>query len=235
MDDTAYNTVDYMVIVAHPDDAEFGCAGSVAGWVKDNKRVVYVICTSGDKGSSDPEVLPKELAQKREEEQIQAASVVGVEQTVFLGYPDQGLEDTAQFRKDIVRQMRIYRPRVVVTMDPYRKYIWHRDHRICGQVTLDAVYPFVRDPLAYPDLMNEGIHPHKVSEIWFFGTEDINIQIDITEDFDKKIEALYCHVCQMESMGREKVRAWVRKKCEDMARGTDFQYAEGFHRVIIPS
>jgi len=226
---------DIMIIAAHPDDAEFGCAGSVANWTRENKRVIYLLCTSGDKGSNDPNTFPEKLARQREQEQREAAELLGVEDVIFLGYPDQGLEDTPQLRKDIVRQMRIYRPDTIITMDPYRKYIWHRDHRICGQVVLDAVYPFVRDPLAYPDLMEEGVFPHKVKEIWFFGSEDANLQVDITKTFKKKMAALFCHTSQMDAMGREKVAGWVEKKCREMASGSEFDLAEAFHRVKIPS
>ena len=226
---------DYLVIVAHPDDIEFGCAGSIAQWVQQGKRVSYLLLTSGDKGSPDPNVNPKALAAEREKEQLQAAKMVGVEDVVFLGYPDQGLEDTAQMRKEIVRQMRIFQPHTVVTMDPYRKYIWHRDHRICGQVVLDAVYPFVRDPLAYPDLFDEGILPHKVKEIWFFGSEEPNLQIDITATYELKLQALFCHTSQMDAMGREKVAGWVEQRCRAMAKGTDYSVAEAFRRVEIPS
>lgn len=226
---------DYMVITAHPDDSEFGCAGSVCKWTSEGKRVVYLLCTSGDKGSSNPEKDPHELAKEREEEQIDAAAVAGVEEVVYLKYPDQGLEDSALFRRDIVKQMRLFKPETVITMDPYRKYIWHRDHRICGQVVLDATYPFVRDPLAYPDLLQEGIEPHKVREIWFFGSEEPNHIIDISATFEQKMKALYCHKSQIESMGREKVANWVREKCRQMAEGTDYSLAEAFHRVIIPS
>lgn len=232
---SALNTTDYMVIVAHPDDIEFGCAGTVAHWVQDGKSVTYVLCTSGDKGSSDPTTIPAELALVREKEQTEAAAVLGVNTLEFLRYPDQGVEDTAEFRKTIVRVMRKYRPRVVVTMDPYRKYIWHRDHRITGQVVLDAVFPFVRDPLAYPDLLKKGFEPHKVEEIWFFGSEDINHPLDVTDTFEIKMEALFAHTSQMDAMGREKVRKWVEKRCRLMAEGTEFRYVEGFHRVIIPS
>ena len=225
---------DYMIIFAHPDDAEFGCGGSIVKWTSSGEKVVYVACTSGDKGSNDPEVMPRDLARTREKEQKKAAQALGVTDVVFLQYPDQEIEDTPEFRKEIVRQMRIFKPRVVITMDPYRKYIWHRDHRITGQVVLDAVFPFVRDPLAYPDLMAKGIEPHKVKEIWFFGTEDINHPLDITDTFDAKMGALFHHKSQMEAMGHDKVEEWVKKRSIEMAKGTDFKYAEGFHRVEIP-
>ena len=141
-------TSDIMVISAHPDDAEFGSAGAVAKWIREGRRVVYVVCTSGDKGSNDPNMTPEQLAKIRENEQEDAAAVLGVSDVVFLRYPDQELEDTPHFRKAIVRQIRIFKPEMILTSDPYRRYIWHRDHRIVGQVTLDAVFPYARDIMA---------------------------------------------------------------------------------------
>ena len=133
--------VDILIITAHPDDAEFGVAGTVARWTREGKQVVYVVCTNGDKGTSDRSLKPEQLAEIRKKEQEAAAKVLGVSEVRFLGYPDQELEDTSEFRKELVRMIRIYRPKIVVTSDPYRRYLWHRDHRIAGQVTLDAVFP----------------------------------------------------------------------------------------------
>lgn len=228
------NKSDYLIISAHPDDAEFGVAGSVAQWTANGQQVVYVVCTSGDKGSCDPDMVPQKLAKIREDEQKQAAAVLGVCHVDFLRYPDQGLEDTPDFRKEIVRMIRIHRPEIVVTSDPYRKYIWHRDHRIVGQVTLDAVYPYARDCLAYPDLIDEGILPHKAKEIRFWGSEDVNFREDISKTIDTKLAALFCHKSQMVSMGTQNVENWMKNKCKEMAAGTGFTYAEGFHRVEIP-
>ncbi len=223
-----------MVITAHPDDAEFGAAGSVAKWIREGKRVVYVVCTSGDKGTDNPDIPPQQLAKIREKEQKDAAAVLGVSDVVALGYPDQGLEDTPDFRKAIVKQIRIYKPDMIVTMDPYRRYIWHRDHRITGQVVLDAVFPYARDLLAYPDLVEEGCMPHKVKKILFFGTEDINFKIDITETFDLKLEALRCHKSQIDQMGIPDLEKWLWQRCQKMAEGTGFKVAEVFHQVEVP-
>ncbi|MEJ2169646.1 MAG: PIG-L family deacetylase [Desulfobacterales bacterium] len=140
---------DVMVVSPHPDDAEYGVAGTVARWVKEGKRVIYVVCTNGDKGTSDIHMNPEQLIATRKKEQRAAADVLGVSEVIFLGLPDQGLEDTPEFRKRIVRLLRQYRPNTVVTADPYRRYVWHRDHRITGQVVLDAVFPYARDHLAY--------------------------------------------------------------------------------------
>ena len=151
-----------MVVTPHPDDAEYGVAGTVVRWVNQGKEVIYAVCTNGDKGTSDAGVNPEELAKTREEEQIAAANLLGVREVIFLRHPDQGLEDTGDFRKEIVRLIRLHQPETVVTADPYRRYIWHRDHRITGQVTLDAIFPYARDHLSYPDLIKEGLYPHKV-------------------------------------------------------------------------
>ncbi len=222
----------YLLVVApHPDDPEFGIAGTVARWIREGKSVVYVICTSGDKGSSDPAMMPEKLTKMREKEQRAAAKLLGVKKVVFLRFPDQGLEDTPEFRKEIVRQIRIFKPEIVATADPYRHYLWHRDHRITGQVTLDAVYPYARDFLAYPDLWEQGYQPHKVKEVLCWGTENPNYRIDITDTFDIKLAALRCHKSQIGEAPQ--VEEWVRQRAKDMAEGEEFELAEAFHREEI--
>ncbi len=224
---------DVMVISPHPDDAEFGVAGSVARWVKEGKVVVYVICTDGGKGTSDPEVNPADLAETRKGEQLKAAELLGVSEVVFLGYEDQALEETPEFRKEIVRCIRRFRPEVLVTADPYRRYIWHRDHRITGQVVLDAAFPYARDHLSYPDLMEEGLLPHKVKEVLMWASEDHNYYLDITETFQLKLAALRCHHSQVGGHHFPSLEQWLRKRAEDFASGQDFELAEAFHRAEI--
>lgn len=224
---------DLLVIAPHPDDSEFGIAGTVARWTLEGKTVVYVICTNGDKGTGDPSLKPEELIKIRQAEEREAAKVLRVKEVIFLGYPDQGLEDTADFRKEVVRQIRIYQPYTVATNDPYRKYIWHRDHRITGQVVLDAVYPFARDHLAYPDLFARGYQPHKVREVICWGTEDPNYWSDITETFETKIAALSCHKSQVGGRDAHQLYQMLKKRATDMAKGQNFSLAEAFHRVEI--
>ncbi|NTW35851.1 MAG: PIG-L family deacetylase [Syntrophobacteraceae bacterium] len=226
--------VDVMVVSPHADDAEFGAAGTVARWTQEGRTVVYVICTNGDKGTTDRLLTAERLVAMREQEQRAAARLLGVKDVVFLGYPDQGLEDTPAFRKDIVRQIRIHRPEIVMTSDPYRRYLWHRDHRVAGQVAMDAVYPFARDHLAYPELMTEGLEPHKVREILFWAAEDINYKVDITPTFPMKLAALRCHESQVRELPFPDLESWLRQRCEAMAEGEPFELAEGFHRVEIP-
>ena len=222
-----------MVITPHPDDAEFGVAGTVARWTREGKDVIYVVCTNGDKGTSDTNMKPEELARIREQEQLTAAKLLGVREVIFLRYPDQTLEDTPEFRKEIVRLIRMYKPETVVTADPYRRYIWHRDHRITGQVVLDAVFPYARDYLSYPDLLEQGLQPHEVREVWLWASEDPDYRSDITDTFDIKIAALRCHKSQIGNNlppdWEDQLRQWYRS----LAEGEDFELAEAFHRAEI--
>ncbi len=226
---------DVLVIAAHPDDAEFGVAGSVARWTAEGLKVVYTICTDGSKGTSDRSLSPEQLAAIRRKEQEAAAQVLGVDEVVFLGYPDQGLEETPEFRKDVVKVIRTYRPQRIATSDPYRRYLWHRDHRIVGQVVADAVFPCARDHLAYPDLIAQGIEPHKVKEVLFWAAEKTNHQIDITAVFDRKVAALKCHASQVKELKVADIDGWLRNRCRKMAKGSDFELAESFYRLELPA
>lgn len=187
-----------LVVVAHPDDAEFMCGGTVAKWAAEGAIVNYVLGTRGDKGSADPEMSPEHLSVIREAEQLEAAHTLGVREVVFLGLPDGELEDTPALRKEIVRQIRRFRPDIVITSDPLRRYQQHRDHRIMGQVTLDAVFPYARDRLHFPDLYrDEGLDPHKVHRVLIPGAENADLWVDISDSFEKKLAALRRHVTQV--------------------------------------
>jgi LmbE family N-acetylglucosaminyl deacetylase len=225
--------VHMMVITPHPDDAEFGVAGTVAHWTGAGKNVIYVVCTNGDKGTSDPDVKPGELARIREQEQLAAAKLLGVGEVIFLRHPDQALEDTPEFRKESVRLIRMYRPETVVTADPYRRYIWHRDHRITGQVTLDAIFPYARDFHSYPDLLDEGLLPHKVKEVWLWAAQEPNFHTDITATFVTKIDALRCHKSQMTDSLLPGLEERLRERHKTLAHGEDYELAEAFYRIEI--
>lgn len=229
------NKYDIMVVVAHPDDAEFGIGGSVAGWTGEGLSVMYVVCTNGEKGTTDRSLVPEKLAEIRQQEQKEAAAELGVKKVVFLNMPDQQLEDTPQFRENIVRLVRTYRPDTVASSDPYRRYVWHRDHRIVGQVVLDAAFPYARDHLAYPEMLTEGYEPHKIKELLFFGAEDINHHVDITETFSQKLAALQCHKSQVKELQLDNIESWLKKRCRTMAQDSDFELAEAFHRVQMPA
>ncbi|HJM36536.1 MAG: PIG-L domain-containing protein [Dehalococcoidales bacterium] len=219
-----------LVVIPHPDDAEFGAAGTVARWIRKGKEVVYVVCTNGDKGTSDPEMTSARLAKIREKEQRAAAKVLGVREVVFLRYPDQRLEDTPKFRKDIVRAIRQFKPDTVVTCDPYKRYTTHRDHRITGQVTLDAVYPTARDLLAFPDLIEQGLLPHAVKEVFLWGSDEPNYPSDITDTFELKIAALLYHKSQFGNRPTLEIVERVKQWSKMSVKGKDYELAEAFYR-----
>ena len=221
-----------LVISPHPDDCEFGIAGTVARLTREGNNVVYVICTNGNKGTVDMSLTAEKLIKIREKEELAAAKILGVKETVFLGYPDQGLEDCDVFRRDLVRVIRRFKPYAVATCDPYRKYMNHRDHRIAGIVVSDAVYPFARDHLSYPELLKEGLKPHKVREMWFWGTEEPNFKQDITDTIDIKMEALKCHKSQLGDVPPE-MRSRMMEFARINAKGEKFELAEAFHRVEL--
>ena len=222
-----------MVFTPHPDDAEWGVAGSVARWAGEGKSIIYVVCTNGDKGSSDINMTSGELASIREQEQLAAAKLLGVRDVIFLRHPDQCLEDTAEFRKEIVRLIRMYQPKTVVTADPYRRYIWHRDHRITGQVVLDAIFPYARDFLAYPDLLQQGFQPHKVKEVLLWGSENPDYRSNITNTFAIKVAALRCHASQVGDRVFPELEDGLRQRHKRLAVDEDYELAEAFHRVVL--
>ena len=222
-----------MVVTPHPDDAEFGAAGTVACWVRQGRQVVYVVCSNGDKGSSDPDMTSERLAEIRRHEQEEAARLLGVTEVVFLDYPDGGLEDTPDFRRELVRLIRKYRPEVVITADPHRRYLWHRDHRITGRVTLDAVFPYARDHLSYPEHKAEGLSPHSVREVLLWGSEEPDTFIDIRDTFDVKMAALACHTSQVGKYWRI-VEERMRDRATKIGEDQGFPLAEAFRRIEMP-
>ncbi len=224
-----------MVVVAHPDDAEFGCGGSVAKWVKEGKEVTYVILTNGDKGSGDRGMTSERLAEIRKEEQLNAAQTLGVGRVRFLEYPDGELEDGRDVRRDVTAEIRHSRPDLLVTQNPYRTtnlYASHRDHRIAGGLTLDCVYPLARDHLSFPELLAEGLEPHKVREVYLMWWENPEVIVDITDTMDLKLKALACHASQMGDFASVETR--VREWAAQRGKPKGFAYAETFNRIVIP-
>jgi LmbE family N-acetylglucosaminyl deacetylase len=226
------NLTSVLVVTPHPDDAEGGAGGTIARWTKQGRKVVLVLCTNGDKGTSDRHITPAELARIREEEQRKAAAVLGIAEVVFLRHPDQGLENCPTFREQIVRQIRTHRPETVVTIDPYRRYIRHPDHYVCGRVTLDAIFPCARDHLAYPEHLQEGLEPHIVREVYLWGSEEPDTFLDISETFSTKMDALYCHASQMKRP-REEREAETRERYAVFGKQAGVALAEPFKRIEL--
>ena len=221
-----------LVVTPHPDDAEGGAGGTMARWALEGRKVILVVCTNGDKGTSDRGVAPEELAIIREREQRAAAEVLGISEVTFLRIPDQGLEDNDSFREAIVRQIRVHRPEIVVAMDPNRQYIRHRDHYMSGRVTLDAVFPFARDHLAYPEHLREGLEPHKVKQVYLWGSETPDTYVDITKTFQVKRDALFCHVSQVgEATDESGTRA--RRRYAEIGKRIGVSFAEHFKLIEL--
>lgn len=215
-----------MVVVAHPDDAEFLCAGTVARWCAEGWEVTYVLVTSGDKGSRDLAADPQYLAALREKEQRQACAVLGVREVIFLGYPDGFVPDSLELRGQLVHLLRTRRPTVLVTWDPWRRRLNHRDHWAAGQAALDAAWPASRDHLYYPrDYLELGLAPHRVADLLLAGTEHPNYHVDITAYLDKKLDALMCHSSQLQAWSREELAARWRGR----------RVYESFHRLHLGS
>jgi LmbE family N-acetylglucosaminyl deacetylase len=226
-----------MVVFAHPDDAEIGSGGVVARWIEAGCEVAYVLCTNGDAGTAERSLTPAQLATKRAEEQRAAADAMGVKHLVMLGYPDGFLEDTRAFLGDVVRAIRQYRPHTVFVHDPYRiKHFQHRDHRKAGLTTTDAVYPFARDHLHFPEhITGEGLAPHKVRELWYWGADEPNTIVDVTASIERQIAALVRHESQLPGFNvadGESIATRVRHGAAEAARGHGFQYGAVFRRMI---
>ncbi len=219
----------YMLVVAHPDDSEFSSAGTVARLKDAGKRVVLIQVTSGDRGTQDATVAPADLAHIREAEQLEAARRLGMDEVVFLRCGDGSLMPDLDLREMIVRMIRTHKPDVIVTHDPFRPYALHPDHRAVGLATTDAVYPTARDPLYFPAHLQAGLEPHKTAEIWFFGPEHPDKVIDITNTFDRKIDALRAHVTQVGDA--EELESRMRDRAKELADGHPFELGEAFKVV----
>jgi LmbE family N-acetylglucosaminyl deacetylase len=204
-----------LVVTAHPDDVDFGVAGSVATWVKSGIGVSYCIVTDGDAGGSDRTISRPEMAAIRQDEQRAAAAEVGVTDVTFLGYPDGRVVRSLGLRRDISRQVRIHRPQRLVCQSPDR--LWdrlgasHPDHLAAGEAAVCAAYPDARNPFAHPELLEEGLEPHAVAEIWMMAAPGTNRVVDVTDTFDRKIAALLCHRSQVgDGEGFDaRIREWL--------------------------
>ena len=223
-----------MVITAHPDDSEFGAGGTVAKLVKEGKQVVYCIVTNGNKGSGDRSMTPERLATIREEEQRNAARVLGVETLEFLGFPDCEVEDNRESRMAVAAAIRRHRPDLVICQNPHRtKNLGgsHRDHRTVAGIALDCVYPLARDHMAFPELLARGLEPHKVKEVHMMWWENPELIVDISDTMDLKIKALACHASQFQDFAAVEKR--VRERGAHLGKPKGYAYAETFDRIVL--
>ncbi|MER3438074.1 MAG: PIG-L family deacetylase [Chloroflexota bacterium] len=222
------------VIMAHPDDAEFVCAGTVARWADEGHEIVYVIVTNGDKGTHDPSLTPEQLAEIRKREQREAARILGVKDVIFLDWPDGMVVPDLTLRRELVRVVRRVRPDIVISGDPTvywvgTTYINHPDHRAVAEAALAALYPAAGNRNYFPELLDEGLEPHKITELYLYSATEANTFIDITPYLERKLAALRAHASQIgEWNPDEMIREWARE--EGKRANPPVEYAESFNR-----
>jgi LmbE family N-acetylglucosaminyl deacetylase len=223
-----------MVVTPHPDDAEGGCGGTMAKWVREaGTQVVVVLCTNGDKGTSDRELAPAELAAIREREQQHASDILGIKEVVFLRYPDGTLENNRDFLGRLVREIRRHRPEILFCMDPYRRVSHtHRDHRMSGQTALDAAFSYAWSYLHFPgQIEEEGLKPHQVREAFLWGAEDPDVFIEVDGYLQFKSDSLAAHASQMGKRTPQERLERIQERASRNAESVGLTYAEGFRRV----
>jgi LmbE family N-acetylglucosaminyl deacetylase len=228
-----------LVVTAHPDDVDFGAAGSIATWVKAGIAVAYCVATDGDAGGSDRTISRPDMARLRRDEQRGAAAEVGVSNVSFLGYPDGRLTASMDLRRDVSRVVRIFRPDRLICPSPERNWdrigASHPDHLAAGEAAVCAAYPDARNPFAHPELLDEGLEPFAVRELWLMAAPHPNRAVDITDTMDRKVAALRRHESQV---GRavdleERLRAWGSANAVAAGLG-EGRLAEVFQVVAMP-
>ncbi len=235
MPNSIYKPESAMAIVAHPDDIEFSCAGTMARWARAGARISYVLCTSGDVGIDEPGMTRQRAAEIREGEQKDAARIAGAEEVIFLREPDGLLQATLDLRRRIVREIRRFRPEVVVCGDPTivwagNDYINHPDHRAAATAALDAIFPAAGQPNLFEELEQEGIYAHKPRKVYVTSWEHADVFVNIEETIDIKIAALRAHKSQMKNWDpEESIKRWA----SDRAQGKEMAYAEGYRQVTL--
>ena len=225
-----------LVVAAHPDDADFGAAGTTYVWTREGWTFYYLVCTDGSKGTSDPGMDPADLIRIRRDEQREAAKRAGASEVYFLDNVDGELTYTRDLLGEVVRHIRMLKPYAVFTHEPEAfivrdSFVNHSDHRCTGQVTIDAIYPSARDRLNFPEQIADGLETHNVKEIYIWGSEKVNFDVDISDVVDQKIHALNAHVSQ--GLGSEDPDSDFLKFVRERWRGEDGRYTERFRRVVL--
>jgi LmbE family N-acetylglucosaminyl deacetylase len=225
-----------LVIVSHPDDAEFGAAPTIARLTSSGVRVDYVVTTDGSKGTEDPDVAPEQLAATRIAEQRAAADILGVREIVHFGNPDGYLMPTLDLRRDITRQIRRFRPDLVITQNPQRRldhnpYIGHPDHLATGEATLASIYPAARDHLNFPELWrDEHLEPWKVRQVLLTGVEEPNLWVDVEDTFEVGLRSILAHVSQVDP---DDVSERMRERARTLGEPQGIGMAQAFLSIII--
>jgi len=226
----------FMVIAAHPDDADFGPAATAAKWIDAGSVGWLVCCTSGDAGGEDPNADPLELAALREREQRAAAAVVGYAGVTFLHMPDGALVNDLILREHLVREIRTFCPDAVLATDPENTFprdqgINHTDHRAAGFAAADAVYPAARNPMAFPAMIRGGLAAHRVRRLYLFWTHKATVHVDVTATVDRKLDALRAHASQLKDFAgvEKRIREWTA----ELGAEVGVAAAESYHLIVI--
>jgi LmbE family N-acetylglucosaminyl deacetylase len=225
-----------LVVISHPDDAEFGAAATIARLTGAGVRVDYVVTTDGSKGTEDPDLTPEQLAATRVAEQRAAADILGVGEIVHLGYPDGYLTPSLELRRDVARQIRRFRPDLVITQNPQRRldhdpYIGHPDHLATGEATLASVYPAARDHLHFPELWtDEHLEPWKVRQVLLMGVEEPNLWLDVADSFETGLRALLAHASQVDA---DEVTERVRERAQIIGEPQGIGLAQAFLSIVL--
>jgi LmbE family N-acetylglucosaminyl deacetylase len=234
--DHTWRPARFMVIAAHPDDAEFGPSGTAARWIDAGSEGWLVCCTSGDQGGEDPDADPLALAALRETEQRAAAAITGYAGVTFLHGPDGALANDLPLREQLVREIRTFRPDAVLATDPETVFykgggINHTDHRAAGIAAVDAVYPASRNPMAFPWLARSGLAAHKVRRLYLFWSDESDTWVDISTTIERKIDALRAHASQIHDVDglAARIRSWAAEE----GAGIGAAAAEGLRLVVI--
>lgn len=228
-----------LAVGAHPDDIDIGCSGTISKIIQDGGQAFYLVLTDGSKGSEDSKISDKTLTKLRHSEQKNAAKILGVKRVFFLDFTDGELENNPKLRKQIVKIIRQVKPTTVICFDPTviydgdRQFINHPDHRVAGQATLDAVFPYARNIRTFPELLAEGLKPHVVEEVLLTNFSKHNFYVDISSSIDLKIQAIGCHISQFQDIEKfqERIRqmnAALGKQCQPRAK-----YAEAFFKITL--
>ena len=228
-----------LVVGAHSDDVDFSSAGTMIKWAREGKEIYYLICTDGDKGGTRNDLTANELMTVRRAEQEEAAAIVGVKKVFFLGHSDGELVAGQELKKEIVRIIRQVRPNKVFSFDPGNNsfdgfFLFHSDHRAVAISVFDAIYPAAKNRLYFPELLSEGLEPHKVQELYMFGSDRPNVCIDISDVIDLKIKALRCHRSQFEGDRADMIEEFVRQRGKNSSNDPAIEYAESFRIISFP-
>lgn len=228
-----------LAVGAHPDDIDIGCSGTISKIIQDGGKAFYLVLTDGSKGSEDSKISDKELIRLRRLEQKNAAKILGVKRVFFLNFVDGELKNNHHLRKHIVKIIRQIKPTTVMCFDPTviydadRQFVNHPDHRVAGQATLDAVFPYARNIRTFPELLTKGLRPHVVEEVLLTNFSKHNFYVDISNSIDFKMQAIGCHTSQFQDIEKfqeriKQMNAELGKQCKPRAK-----YAEAFFRITL--